>query len=110
MQLNQVLGQTASSGVAEKMPGGYLQVGYDLLSQVVSTGALTPYVRYEKVDTHAALAAGFTRDLSRNNTYTTFGVELKPTPGIVIKVDHMRVNNRADSGVNQFNVNVGYAF
>ena len=94
------------------MQGGYLQVGYDLLSQVASTGEVTftPYIRYEKVDTHAAVAAGFTRSASKDNTYTTFGLELKPIPSIVIKVDHMRVNNPADSGVNQFNVNVGYAF
>ena len=111
-QLNQVLGLTDSSGVAEKMQGGYLQVGYDLLSQVATTGdvALTPYVRYEKVDTHAALAAGFTRNPSKDNTYTTFGLELKPIPSIVLKVDHMWVNNPVDSGVNQFNVSVGYAF
>ena len=111
-ELNQVLGLSGSSGVGEGMRGGYLQVGYDLLSQAASTGdvALTPYVRYEKVDTHAALAAGFTRDPSRNNTYTTLGLELKPTPGIVVKVDHMWVNNPVDSGVDQFNVNVGYAF
>ena len=62
------------------MRGGYLQVGYDLLSQVPEAGGvgLTPYLRYEKVDTQAAVAAGFTRNPSRNNTYTTFGVELKP--------------------------------
>ena len=111
-QLNRALGLSESSGVAEKMRGGYLQIGYDLLSQVTSSGdvALSPYVRHEKVDTHAALAAGFTHDPSKNNTYTTVGVELKPTPGIVIKVDHMWVNNPGNSGVNQFNVNLGYAF
>ena len=112
VQLNQVLGLTGSSGVPKKMQGGYLQVGYDLLSQVASTGdvAFTPYLRYEKVDTQAAVAAGFMRSASKDNTYTTFGLELKPIPNIVIKVDHMWVNNPADSGVNQFNVNVGYAF
>ena len=111
-QLNRALGLSESSGVAEKMRGGYLQIGYDLLSQVTSSGdvALSPYMRHEKVDTHAALAAGFTHDPSKNNTYTTVGVELKPTPGIVIKVDHMWVNNPGNSGVNQFNVNLGYAF
>ena len=110
--LNQVLGLTGSSGVAEKMQGGYLQVGYDVLSQVPAAGGVsfTPYVRYEKVDTQAAVAAGFTRSASKDNTYATFGLELKPIPNIVIKVDHMWVNNPADSGVNQFNVNVGYAF
>ena len=111
-ELNLVLGLAGSSGVAEKMQGGYVQIGYDVLSQVSETGGvgLSPYIRYEKVDTQAAVAAGFTRSPSKNNTYTTFGVELKPIPNIVVKVDHMWVNNDADSGVNQFNVNVGYAF
>ena len=110
--LNQVLGLEGSKGVAEKMQGGYVQLGYDLLSQAPGAAgvALTPYLRYEKVDTHTALAAGFTRDPGRNNTYTTFGIELKPNPGVVFKVDHMWVSNAADSGVNQFNVSVGYAF
>ena len=111
-QLNQVLGLVSGNGVGETMRGGYLQVGYDLLSQVPEAGGvgLTPYLRYEKVDTHAAVAAGFTRHPSRNNTYTTFGVELKPVAGIVVKADHMWVSNAADSGVNQFNLSVGYAF
>ena len=110
--LNQVLGLEGRSGVAEKMQGGYVQFGYDVLSQAPAAGgvALTPYLRYEKVDTHTALAAGFTRDPGKNNTYTTFGVELKPIPGIVLKVDHMWVSNSVDSGVNQFNFSVGYAF
>ena len=110
--LNQVLGLEGKSGVAEKMQGGYMQLGYDLLSQAPGAAgvALTPYLRYEKVDTHTALAAGFTRDPGKNNTYTTFGIELKPNPGVVLKVDHMWVSNAVDSGVNQFNVSVGYAF
>ena len=110
--LNQVLGLEGKSGVAEKMQGGYVQFGYDLLSQAPGAGGvgLTPYLRLEKVDTHTALAAGFTRDPGRNNTYTTFGIELKPISNIALKVDHMWVNNSADSGVNQFNVNIGYAF
>ena len=111
-RLNQFLDLTGSNGVGETMRGGYVQIGYDLLSQVPEAAGvgLTPYVRWEKVDTQAAVAAGFTRSPSKNNTYATFGVELKPIPGIVVKVDHMWVSNAADSGVNQFNVNVGYAF
>ncbi len=112
VQLNQGLGLTGGDGVGETMRGGYLQVGYDLLSQAPEAGgvALTPYVRWERVDTHAAVAAGFLRNPSKNNTYTTFGVELKPVAGIVVKADHMWVSNAVDSGVNQFNLSVGYAF
>ena len=110
--LNQVLGLEGDKGVGERMRGGYVQFGYDLLSQAPAAGGvgLTPYVRYEKVDTQAALAAGFTRNPSRNNTYTTVGIELKPIPNIVLKVDHMWVGNAVDSGVNQYSFNVGYAF
>jgi hypothetical protein len=35
---------------------------------------------------------------------------LKPIPNIVVKVDHAWVSNDAETGVNQFNVNMGYAF
>ncbi len=112
VQLNQVLELSGSKGVAEKMTGGYVQVGYDVLSQVADNRgvALTPYVRYEKVDTQAQMPEGFDRNPSTDGTYTVFGLELKPIPGVVAKVDHMWVSNGADSGLNQLNINVGYAF
>ncbi len=111
-ELNQALGLTGSSGVAERMQGGYVQVGYNVLSQTVSAGgvALTPYLRYEQVDTQDRMPAGFERSLATDNTFVTLGVELKPIPNVVVKVDHAWVSNDADTGVNQFNVNLGYAF
>jgi len=111
-ELNETLGLTGSSAVGEKMNGGYVQVGYNLLSQASGAGgvALTPYVRYEKVDTQAGMQSGFSRSLSTNNTYTTLGIELKPIPNVVLKVDHAWVSNEAETGINQFNVNLGYSF
>jgi len=111
-ELNRARGLTGSSGVAERMQGAYVQVGYDLLSQTVSAGgvALTPYVRYELVDTQDKMPSGFTRSLDTDNTFMTLGVELKPIPNVVVKVDHAWVQNDADSGVNQFNLSMGYAF
>ena len=109
-RLNHALGLSGSDGVAEKLRGGYAQAGYDLLSQTLSEVALTPYVRYEMVDTQARMPSGFERKLSTKNTYLTAGLELKPVPEIVLKIDHAWVTNDADSGVNQFNVNVGFAF
>ena len=110
--LNRALGKSGGGGVGEGLQGGYIQFGYDLLSQVPRAGGvgLTPYVRYEQVDTQHRMPTGFERSLSTDNTYFTFGIELKPIPGVVLKVDHAWVSNDADSGVNQFNVNLGYAF
>ena len=109
-RLNQALELSGSDGVAEKLRGGYVQAGYDLLSQTLSDVALTPYLRYEVVDTQARMPTGFQRRLSTKNTYLTAGVEVKPVPEIALKIDHAWVSNDADSGVNQFNVNVGFAF
>jgi hypothetical protein len=94
------------------MRGGYAQVGYNVLSQTASAGgvALTPYVRYEQVDTQDRMPAGIERSLATDNTFVTLGVELKPISNVVVKVDHAWVSNDADSGVDQFNVNMGYAF
>ena len=111
-ELNQVLGTTGSNGVAEVMQGGYVQFGYDMFSQLPAAGgvALTPYVRLEQVDTQATMPTGFERGLSSDITVTTVGVELKPISNIVLKIDHAWVNDEADTGVNQFNINLGYAF
>lgn len=100
----------ATAPIAETMRGGYLQAGYNVFSQFDTPIALMPYVRYERVNTQHRIPAGFTRDLSRDGTFTTLGVELKPIPNVVVKTDYQWITNAADSGRNQFNVNLGYAF
>ena len=107
---SRALGLGTGSPIADTMQGGYIQFGYDLLSQTTSPVGLTPYLRYERVDTQHQVPAGFTRDLSRDGTFTSFGVELKPIPNIVVKADYQWVTNAAGTGRNQFNLNLGYAF
>jgi hypothetical protein len=96
--------------IASTMNGGYVQVGYNLLSQTSSELAITPYVRYEEVDTQAEIPAGFTRDLSRDGRFRTVGIDIKPIPNVVLKTEYQWLTNAAGSGRNQFNVNLGYAF
>lgn len=108
--LNLALGRAANAGIAERMRGGYVQVGYNLLSQRTSTMSLMPYVRFETVDTQDRLPAGYVRDLSRDGTFKTFGVDFKPISNVVVKTDYQWVTNEAGTGRNQFSVNLGYAF
>ena len=100
----------ANTAIAEAMQGGYVQVAYNLLSQVTSGLAVSPYVRFEKVDTQHRVPTGFTRDLSRDGTIKTIGLDVKPIPNIAIKTDYQWLTNQAGSGRNQFNVNLGYSF
>lgn len=99
-----------SAPVADTMRGGYLQIGYNVLSQVNTPVALTPYVRYENVDTQHEVPTGFGRDLTRDGDFTTLGLEVKPIPQIVIKTDYQWITNEARTGRNQFNLSLGYAF
>ena len=112
LELNQVIGKTGTSGVAEAMRGGYMQVGYDVLSQSNALGGtqLTPYYRWERVDTQATMPVGFDRSRSTDNTFNTIGFEVKPIPNIVVKADYAWVSNDAETSVNQFSIGLGYVF
>jgi hypothetical protein len=109
-RLSEALRLATTTPVAERMQGGYVQVGYNVLSQLSTTVAVVPYVRFEQVDTQNRVPFGFTRDLSRDGEFRTLGVEIKPIPSVVVKADYQWVRNAAGTGRNQFNVNLGYAF
>jgi hypothetical protein len=96
--------------IAERMEGGYVQLGYNLLSQTRYTMAVTPYLRYEQVDTQARVPTGFMRDSTRDGEFTTFGVDFKPIPNVVLKTDYQWIANASRTGRSQFNMNLGYAF
>lgn len=109
-RLSKALDLSGKNGIAERLVGGYAQAGYNVLSQTRSNIEITPYIRYEMVDTQADMPPGFERKQSTDNTYVTAGIEVKPLPQIVLKVDHTWVSNDAGTGVNQFNINVSYVF
>jgi hypothetical protein len=109
-EASRALRLAANAPIAERMDGGYVQVGYNLLSQTQYAMAVTPYVRYEQVDTQARVPAGFTRDLTRDGEFTTFGVDFKPIPNVVLKIDYQWITNASRTGRSQFNMNLGYAF
>jgi hypothetical protein len=109
--LSEALGLEGSDGVAEVMRGAYVQLGYNVLSQVSSTRvSLLPYYRWERVDTQARMPVGYERSGETKTTLNTIGLELKPIPNVVLKVDYQIIANDAKTGRNQFNLNLGYAF
>src|SRR5688572_12343132 len=107
---SRALGRAPPASLAEAMQGGYLQVGYNLLSQFAGELAVTPYVRYERVDTQHRVPDGFTRALAQDGEFTTLGIDFKPIPNVVLKTEYQRLTNAAGTGRNQFNFNLGYSF
>jgi hypothetical protein len=108
-ELNNFLGLTGSSSVAESMNGGYIEAGYNILAGR-SEHSVTPYVRYESVDTQSEVPAAFLRNPARDQSLWTIGLEYKPISNIVVKADYIAFDNDANSGVDQFSILLGYSF
>jgi hypothetical protein len=109
--LNEALALTGDDVVGERLAGGYLELGYDLAATTdVLPGSLIPYVRRETYDTQDDVPAGALEDPAREVTSWTLGLAFKPIDPLVLKLDFQDYDNEAGTGVDQFNVAIGYLF
>ena len=109
-ELNTLRGLTGGASVGERLWGGYVEAGYNVLTTAATTHQLIPFVRYEKVDTQATVPSGFSSDPVNDETIVTLGLSWKPLPQIVGKLDYEIHENGAGAGVDQFNIALGYLF
>ena len=109
--LNTTLGLTGTRSIGEELQGYYLQAGYDLFSRF-GTGErqLTPFVRWEHVNTQEAVPAGYSANPANDVEILTLGLDFKPIDQIVLKLDYQDVSNEADTANDQINVGIGYIF
>lgn len=100
-----------SAGVGDSFGGWYVEGGYDLSAMLPrSDMSLTPFARYESLNTQRSVPAGFTRNPANEQTIFTVGFAFKPISQTVVKVDWQNVDNEAGTGINQWNVALGYIF
>lgn len=100
----------STRGVGDVQMGWYVQASYDVLSLFTCDQSLSPFIRYERYDPQARVAKGFTKDPALFVKETTVGIAYKPHQQVVVKGDVILQQNRASTGVNQFNAAVGYLF
>lgn len=110
-QLNALQSLTGNRSIGEEMRGWYVEAGYDL-STLMSFGerSLTPYLRYERLDTQVSVPTGFSRNAANEQTIFTYGVQFRVIPQAVIKADYQNVDNEAGTGLDQWNIGIGYIF
>jgi len=109
--LNRTLGLEGDDAVASRLDGGYVELGYDLFALHPHGGrSLTPFVRYETLDTQASMAGGLKADPANDRDLVTLGLAWKPMERIVVKTDYRNVSNQAGTGQDQFNIALGYVF
>lgn len=111
-KLNSASGLVGSSSVGSELRGWYVEGGYDLLQRLLPGSAheVVPYARFEKLDTQAEVPSGFTSSPANDLTVLTLGAAYFPHPQIVVKSDWQKRTNEARTGINQWNIALGYLF
>jgi hypothetical protein len=111
-RLNQALGLTGSRSIGESLEGYYVELGYDLFARWREDDirSLIPYARWEYFDTQVEVPAGFSRDPARAVESLTLGIGFRPIDQVIFKLDHLDYDNDAGTGVDQWNVTLGYLF
>jgi thiamine biosynthesis lipoprotein ApbE len=109
--INEANGLEGNESVGSRQWGWYVQGGFDVLSlKPGARASLTPFVRYERYDTQAQVPARYARNPENDVKLLTVGAVFKPIDPIAIKVDWQQKTNAASTGVNQWNVGLGYLF
>jgi hypothetical protein len=109
--INQLNNFEGDESVGSRQEGWYLQAGYDLLSlKPGSRSALWTFLRYEQYDTQAAVPAGYERNPENDVRELTAGIAFKPIDRLVLKADWQQRHDAARTGVNQWNIALGYIF
>jgi hypothetical protein len=107
-QLNTQLNFTGAQSIGTHQGGVYLQAGYDLLSG--NKASLMPFVRWETVDTQIAVPEGYETSGANLIRLAVAGIDYKPIPQLVFKADYQWYLTGDQSGVDQFNLGIGYVF
>jgi hypothetical protein len=97
----------AAEVVASEMLGVYGEVGYEVMQWLApdSGWSVEPFVRVEHVDTQQTVPGGFLPDRTRAFEVYTAGLQVKPIPQVVLKLDYR--NRQARSGALGDEVNLG---
>jgi hypothetical protein len=85
-----ILSAAAGETIADRIDGWYVEGGYDVLPHLVSgtRQSLSPFVRFENLDTQSSVPSGFTRNSSLDKQIYTVGLSYKPVDKVVIKADY----------------------
>jgi len=107
-ELNAANGFVGAQSVGEEMVGYYGELGYDVLALFApeSRQSLSPYARYEAVDTQDEVPTGFASDPANDFDVLTVGLNWRPLPNIVFKGEYEDFDQVEDG----WNVNMGFSF
>ena len=109
--INRANNLTGAASVGESFGGWYIEGGYEITPTLRNRElSITPHVRYDALDTQRSVPSGFSSNRENDQNILTLGVAFKPIPQTVIKLDWQDVDNEAGTGIDQWNIALGYIF
>ena len=111
-ELNLALDKDTDDAIASRMYGGYVEAAYNVMPLIfpASEMSLEPFYRFEYINTQAKVASGYTKNKRFDNRLHVLGVNFKPVPQVVLKLDYR--NRTAEKGglSNEISVGAGLVF
>jgi hypothetical protein len=98
--------------VSRRLIGGYGELAYDLIPLFFpgSEMSLEPFFRFEYVDTQNDVPSGFTADRSFKQRLYIPGIQFKPIPNVVLKVDYRKIDDFANGDDDEVSFGFGLIF
>jgi hypothetical protein len=108
--INIANGLSGPESIGKRFVGSYVEAGYDVLFARGGAASLVPFARFERFDTQDEVPRGFDSNPANDVRLWTLGLQFRPIPQVVVKVDYQNVENEAASGVDQWNLALGWLF
>jgi hypothetical protein len=109
-QVNALNGLSGTDSVGKKFTGTYVEAGYDVLFARGGRASLVPFARWERFDTQDEVPTGFAASPANDIRVWTLGLQFRPIPQVVVKLDYQDFHNDAGTGVDQWNLALGWLF
>jgi len=103
----------SATSIAQHMRGWYVEAAYDVLPWIHESTrmSLEPYFRFEQYDTQRDVSdLRYTRDKNKDINLFVAGLQFKPIPQIVFKVDYRNFDPDEGDRANEIQALVGYVF
>jgi hypothetical protein len=101
-----------SESVGSTLLGWYVEAGWDVLRLLTpgSRFALAPFLRYAEIDTQHEVPAAYEADPARDRSILTLGLAFYPHSQVVLKGDYEVQRSAASTGVDQWNLALGFLY
>jgi hypothetical protein len=109
-EINALNGLSGDESVPRKFTGSYVEAGYDVLFPRGGRASLVPFARWERYNTQDEVPAGFVANPGNDVRLLTMGVQFRPISQVVVKLDYQDYRNEASTGVDRWNLALGWLF